>query len=70
MAENSDRLMRAVFELLLAVGGILMFRFPASFARINWMQKEPTPSYIALVRWMGLVAAILLVISAISDIAS
>ena len=61
--------MLAVFELLLAVGGILMFRFPESVARMNWMQKEPTPSYIALVRWMGLLAAILLVISAISDIA-
>jgi hypothetical protein len=47
-----------------------MFRFPASFARMHWTQREPTPIGIALVRWMGLLGTILLVISAISDIAS
>ena len=64
MPDHNGRFMRAVFELLLAVGGILMFRYPNSFARMNWMQKDPTPSYVALLRWMGLLAAILLVISA------
>jgi hypothetical protein len=47
-----------------------MFRFPKSFARMNWMQKDPTPSYIALLRWLGLLAAILLVISAIFEFTS
>ena len=69
MAEHSDRWMRAVIELLIAVGGILMFRFPKSGARMHWTQREPTPVGIALVRWRGFVAAILLVISAIGDIA-
>jgi len=70
MPEHNGRLMPAVFDLLLAVGGILMFRFPVSFARMHWTQREPTPIGIALVRWMGLLAAILLVVSAIFEIAT
>ena len=69
MGEHGGRGLNAVVELLMALGGILMFRFPEFFARMHWTRREPTPIGIAIVRWMGLAAAVLLVISAVSEFA-